>query len=696
MASERRGSFRFDLLPGAGRVWLPGGRAIARLRDLGAGGGVLQAAGSFSGTGSDCCAEFALGDLPPFFGIIQPVRLLDPGAGWSLAFRFGRLGPEALRSLARFLIERHLDASRRIVWPGIVPEGSLGRFERRPVLEGLIHHTLWLGRPLWLHADPGLPALQVRARDLVVLAARQLLVVESVEGELPPNPGREYQAMFSGPSALYSFSTTVYRVSGQSAWLTVPESVRVAGFRGSLRACPPLDAPMRVAFGHPREPGHTVHKQALEVGARGLSFLLDPERDLLFPGEPLRGLTAWLPDGPVRAEACLRSVRSLGPGLLAGGIELAGFESPADAERWQCFVLQLTHPGVELLHRAEVGQAWRALQASGYVDLLDGEREEDLERQFRQAWTRHAESPAVSRFFLVRRDQRPVATAAASLVYPRTWMPHLFGIDRQERANRANLFERARQVNSGMMHLLGHLTDSDHFVFYFDSEKPFHDLVFGRFLAGYPRKDEFLYDSFRLYRLRLRGAWRAEPPAAGIEVVEADSILSGSLALHLQRQLAPIEVDAYAYREDEIALEEFSRRCAALDYERQRRIFFALERGDPRAALLVETGSEGLSVFGLLDRCWCFGLAPGGEVAWPWLAALLRRAAAHYAACGRRTFLYQDSQPTDRSGSLGELGFSLVANGRRWLGCRRIIPAFSNHVREIMELGIESIAQAAR
>jgi hypothetical protein len=693
MPPERRGSFRFELLPQVGRVWLGQAARSAHLVDLSAGGGLLQIDGARPLPAGEHVAEFRLAGLPAFLATILPVRQGRLCSALVVPFRFLRLGSSALPILTRFLVERHLESCRRASGFGAGLQNSLGRFERRPVLETLIQHTVWSGQPLRLVRKDRRTPWVGRVRDLTVEAARQLLVVE-LDKPQPSIAGQELFATFCGPGALYCFDTTAWRASGSTAWLTAPGSIRLAGFRGSQRASPPPSESLRISLRHPRDPNRVIERQVLELSARGLSFVLEPERDLLFPGEHISEVTAHLAGATVTAEAILRSMRDLGGARLACGLELVAFAGPADAERWQRLALRLTHPAIELIGRDEVGQAWQALRDSGYVDLLEAGQEGDLRARFLSAWSRHAESPQVSRFFLVRRDQRPVATAAASLVYPRTWMPHLFGIDRQERADRTNLYEHARVVNLGMMHLLQHLTDSDHFVFYFDSQKPFHDLVFGRFLAGYPRKDEFLYDSFRLYRMRPGEASQALEPEDGIEVVEADSALLDRLAAHLQRQLAPIEVVACAYRREEIALEAFSRRCAALDYERQRQIFFALVHGTPKAALLVETGFEGLNVFGLLDRCWCFGLVPSDEVSWPCLVALLQRAVGYYAARGRRSFLYQDSRSTDLSPALAGLGCGLVASGRRWLGSGRIIPAFSNHVSEVMGMARAQVARS--
>jgi hypothetical protein len=264
-----------------------------------------------------------------------------------------------------------------------------------------------------------------------------------------------------------------------------------------------------------------------------------------------------------------------------------------------------------------------------------------------------------------------VGTAAASLLYPRTWMAHHFGIDEAERGDRARLMDIGREIYSGIMYVLQHMAPLDFFVFYFDSAKPWHDLFFGQFVERYSDGQDLIYDRFTLYKKLLD----APVPDEDADVAMDDPTKLRDLARRLAGSLDPLEREAYAYGEETISLDEFSRSCASQGYERTRTFLFS---GD--ACLVAETGQEGINVFSLFNRCW---LAPGNEVESEVKDSLLLQAARHYGSRGKKSMLFVDG-PGRAPDQLDHLGFTYVAEGTRWLARRRVVPAYLAFLEELI------------
>jgi hypothetical protein len=377
-------------------------------------------------------------------------------------------------------------------------------------------------------------------------------------------------------------------------------------------------------------------------------------------------------------------------GGLACGTEILGFSKSREAERWRRFVFHAGHARLRLGKRALVKQAWKVLDSSGYVALTDESKRVHMKNSFFASWEKHAGKPEVNRFFLLLKGDQPVGTAAASLLYPGTWMAHHFGIDEKERKeDKRKLFDLAREIYSGIMFMLGHMASLDYFVFYFDRIKTFHEMAFGQFLKRYPAKEEFLYDGFKLFCYTPQ-ANQPEPRAVrdspDIDIVSGDRRLLGLLSRHLRAHLPPIEFEAFRYAEEEITLEGFSRACAAKGHERERHIFFAQNGDEPLAALIAETGEEGLNVFGLFNKCWFVYLKPEATRDDRVKDRLLRKAIRYYGSKGKKSFLLLGSRNGEPEDLLEDLGFSYVADGLRWLGRRAIIPAYMNYIEELMKM----------
>lgn len=681
MTRERRDSYRFEVNEGLVRVDAPHGLEDVRLADLSASGGSLVLPGGLALEIGGAPFVLEPGGYSPFRTRLLPVRSFEEAGLVRVGVRFESMDRAALESLSLFLIDRFREESGQVSRLLAAAGLSMASFRREMVVRLLARYAM--GRPLRVYAGEVRVPLRLRARTIRVEAARQVIVAEVQRGSAEMMPaGREYMFTFLGPNSVNHFTSTVWRTAPGVVVVLMPPEIRQVGFRDSPRLRP--RTPVSVAFAHPRLAGLRLRKDVMDVSGRGLSFDLDPRNDVLFPGERLGRVRLELPRGQVRAEAAIRSVMPHRQREgLACGLEILGFPEEREAERWRRFVFREGHPRLRLGHEDLVEQAWETLRSSGYVDLLDEAERTHMERRFLETWKGHAQASSVSRFFLLEKEERSVGTAAVSLLYPRTWMAHHFGIDLDERRSRRTLFDLAREIYSGTMFLLGHMTPSEHFVFYFDAAKPWHDLFFGQFVERYTDKADMVYDGFRLYK-RLLGDPVEPLPGHGPEIVEADPDLMERLARHLEQEIPKLELDAYSLSSREIGLETFTRECLHKGYERTRTVLFALRGTTPIAALVAETGQEGVNVFGLLNRCWIVGMEPGADDDPAVKEALLARAVRHYSALGKHAFLFLDDTAGEPGDVMAQLGFSCVADGRRWLARQRVIPAYLGYMEEVI------------
>jgi len=681
---ERRDSYRFEVDEEEVLVDLPFRGPRATFRDLSGSGGGLLIRGEIPGTLDDLSVILQLGDFDPFRARLVEVRRFGSEEGVSrVGVRFDVSDPRAMASLSRFLVERFLRESRQAEKILANRGRSLASVRRDRVRRLLLFHGVRRGQAMHVYGGADCRPLLLRVLGLTVKDARELIGAEVVAGTAGMlERGREYTFGLPGSNAVNYFSAAVYRLEGRAVWITLPEDIRQTGYRGSLRVHP--EERLALVFNHPRLSGMVIEKQVLDVSGRGLSFPIEPGRDMLYPGEPIGEVLVRLPGHAVRARAVVRGMDAGSTGLSCG-VELVDFRAAEDRECWTRFVFTAVHPRLRLGRIEMIGDAWDALCSSGYLDEITPDLQAKLSRQFFVSWESHTEKTEVARFFMLYKGEKPIGTLAANLLYPGTWLIHHLGIDEAERRSRKQLFGLAREMYAGNAFLLEHLAESEHFVIYVNAEKAWTEMMYGRFLRSYRKTRDYVYDGYRVYKCRPEGA--PTPPRTDpgdLQVVEGDARLLGLLSDHLARNLPEVEYDAFCYDEERIALDRFAEDCRAKGYERERRVYFAIEEGRPLAALVAESGNEGLNIFSLFNRCWVFNMIPEAGCDVRIKEQLLRRAVRHYHGVGKQEFVLLGGHDGEPEELLEQIGLSPVADGRRWIARRSVLPAYLNYIEEFL------------
>lgn len=689
MSRDRRDSYRFEIDAGDVCLSLSPLEPEARVVELSASGCSIVGPTGLVESLSNSPAFLQVGRYPPFYTRVVPVRTAQGTGPARTGVRFGQLDRKALGSLSRFLIDRFREQSSRL--SSLVEEAklSIGNFQRDLVCKLLLFHAISHGRRLRVYRGNLRLPLLLRVREMTVEAARQLIVAEVLGGAAEMlRRGQEYTFGFRGANALNYFRTEVWRHGPGEVMILLPPHIRQTGFRESFRIRLSPDQSFEASFDHPRLPGSKLRKRVLEISAQGLSFLLDLEHDLLFPGDRIRQILLDLSEGPVRAQAAVRSILPDHEGSgLACGIELSSFYGEEEAERWRRFVLYAGYPRIRLGERNLVNTYWGVLEASRYLEETTAATRPSKAKSFFVSWTRHSDKTWLSRYLLIYKGDHPIGTVAANLIYPDTWLVHHLGIDERERkADRQGLFEIAREAYCGMQHILGNMTPLKYFVIYADAGKAWNEMIFDKFLRRYSNKEDFLYDGYRVYKC-LPQLETYRPAATGsVEVVDGNSKLLRLLSRHQRANLPEVEYEAFCYGKEEIALDDFSRKCSRNGYERERRIFFAVDGGDVLAALVAETGEEGINIFGLLNKCWFVYITRQMARYDQAKGKLLLEAIRFYEEKCKNEFILIGSPYGESEDLLEPLGFFYVADGFRFLARRTVIPAWMSYVDESMRM----------
>jgi hypothetical protein len=166
------------------------------------------------------------------------------------------------------------------------------------------------------------------------------------------------------------------------------------------------------------------------------------------------------------------------------------------------------------------------------------------------------------------------------------------------------------------------------------------------------------------------------PPLAGasgsVAQASAEELTLVAQAIAAQRPAS--YCDALDLCESRLLLPDVRGLWSGHRLERDRAVLVAHKDGQPQAAAVIETGADGLHVFGLLDLVRLYPLAAGGEACFP---ALLQAARPWFAERGK-----------DRCVCLLEEGLTLPASlspSMADLGLADLMLLHARHIPELLE-----------
>lgn len=681
---ERRQSRRIELRHRD--AFVRGSRlGMPHVCDLSAGGmGIVLPADQVTELSSETI-EISLGAQLAVSAAAHPVRRRALGNGQvSVGLSLSDMSPDDLAVLNRFLLEEAAEQDEAF-------ERYWGA--KDAVVSKQRDH---IARILRLGAEPGAPTLLVfEGRTKLETRLRVCAVDEqgfSVLLERGPalKLGRRYGLVASGRGAVSAFRAGLREIAGDELRFSLPAELVQSGFRGSARSLVPSDRACSIRFRHPRS-ASWLSKSVLDASNTGVSLLLERGPELLFPGDQLSEMELTFAGHKAQASGIVRSIQEGSPDA-ACGIELFDFGSAAQHDAWTAFVFRLAHPRLDCDAQAAPALGYQVLESSGYVELWSGEQDRgELRGEYFDYW--RADTLSTGRVITLLEAQQPVATMAANLLYPHTWMLHHFGVDARARTDRTAFLSYARELYSGMLHELQRVDDLEYVTMYMEADKGFNDFLYGEFARMYAEPDVLQWAKNQVFRADTRRAIPEGPMDRLVRVAtDADLAL---LADSYARSLRPMQVAAHELHAEGLSKAGFASKLAPHGTPRTRQTYVFAPAGRPVWALVCETGNEGVNLFGLLNRCWLTELAPlSSQEASAARRTLLRRALRHFAEAGKRQAVLLEPE-NECAGDPVAAGFVRVSDGVYWLSRREVMPAWLSYVEDAFSLSRSRLRRAA-
>jgi hypothetical protein len=679
--NDRRYTYRLDLPEDRVRVSQPSsGRLV--VADLSASGSGLIVSPEDFGAMTAEPATFEFEGGRSFSVRLDPVRVSKREGHLRVGARFQGLPVAGMRVLSEFLIREFLEEKRtlgRLLDDPRTLTSSSATFIRRHLRRCLIDER----RPLRIYAHGSVLPFSISAERIVEMNGQYL--VQARTREIGWTEGILYTFLVALPGSVTHFAAQIEHRQGDTLFIPLPSEIHQAGFRDSIRT--PVEAERAtMSFTHPRLPDELISRPVLDLSARGFAFESDPEYDLLFPGDRLTGFQIRFPDTVFEATGVIRSVAPhRSSDLYSCGVEIVEFADAGQERLWRERVFRHVHPRAVVVEpKAAASQAWRVLDESGYVRLwAASEDRERLRDEYTRTWGDAGRD--VGRLMLVENRGETVGTLAGSLLYPKTWLVHQLGVTERERAGFASFLNLAYELYAGLMYLFQHEASAEYFVIFAERDKRWTQTLYGDFVAQYPDRTAFAYEDNRVFRRDPAApVSRIVPRCEAVGVVAADAEDLRLVSRALQASCSPVVCDSMAYGPDEIGLESFAETCREVGWERERRVFIARVGGVPVAAVIAESGGEGVNIFGLMNRCFIVNLRsePVTQAA---KAALLEQTAQYFLQLEKPVFLFFDDGDSDIA-SVELMGFEFVSDGMRFIAGKQVVPAWLNYLKNVLSL----------
>ncbi len=486
-----------------------------------------------------------------------------------------------------------------------------------------------------------------------------------------------YELEVVGYNSAYRMRLPGPMAEGERLVTRLPERLWRVRHRWHRRV--PAPPGLRARFGHPlwKEVGRR-EREVVDISFSGLA-LRGGSEDLVFPGLllPLEVETAgggFLSlSGEVRH---VSSARRDGPRVF--GLEVRPM-TERDAVEWTRLVSQALCPSTRSSEEW-LEPLWDLYAASGSFHLAGRSSEDfaELRRSFIDLGRRAARQP---RLFCqtVWPSERGVEASLSSLKpYRYAWMLH-------QLARRSGQPDDAPQVTERILRdtylrTLEHSRSDPEFRWLFcyaESTEPWMHRTHLRFAQRMKEGGQSLVMPLRMMDVEC-GEPSGQLHPADLDIGPASIGEKYLLASQIARTRPACYVEALDFTRDRLELWGVSQAWQGVGLERERRILVARPPGMPLAALGLELGHPGTSLFRLLDAARLFPLSSEGRSAY---VALLDEARRWFALRGRSSFVYLCEDGGEYA-QVARLHDDSSARPCLWIIPASLVPEFLEHLHE--------------
>lgn len=344
----------------------------------------------------------------------------------------------------------------------------------------------------------------------------------------------------------------------------------------------------------------------------GLS-LIDPSHELMLPvGCKIDEieLELWGQDGTittvvghavVRGYHWIEAKKEYGLGLT--------FVPATEQQKtvWHNFILGVRYPSLKFVYdEKDHGGIWSLFDRSGFLDLKPREAFTPAYESSKLTWKKLKEAGTkFSKRVQIIYDGNIVGHLQMDRIYSETWCTHHLAIDPKiSKVVGKDLYAVVADVVSG--------EGADYFFSLTNSQKPWNQRNYFDFVSQYKYPSHNEIKILELYELDLRKNLLFEQ-SNKINIRYPNDFDLKRIVKYFETNCSDLEVKSCSLSLDDITLEKLNEDYKKYNLERQRSFLIAEKDGLMKGFARVETGSSGVSIFGMLNKSYIYTIGLESE-----------------------------------------------------------------------------------
>lgn len=399
--------------------------------------------------------------------------------------------------------------------------------------------------------------------------------------------------------------------------------------------------------------------------------MLDPDGELSLPRSlkfenaiiEIEGIGHILGTAEVRSYQWNRNLDS-----YIVGLKFKPLQDP-HVTNWHNFILKSRYPSLDFFYQQDDHKKiWNLFDVSGYFEFKEEGAFTDMIDLTNQSWKKLSDAGTqFAKKAMIRMDDKVVGHIQMDRIYDKTWCLHHLALDPSIRIT------VARDLLSLTPDVL--LSEGGEYVINFtDSENTWNKKSYYNFIKDYKEKHHNALRDFTTYDVDTQKDEISLQRDDSIEIKIANKYDLKRILNDLNQRYTETEVEACGYNSDP-NLSLISSHIEKYGLKRERQYLVAHKNGDFLGYSILESGSEGINIIGVINLCYINIVHEVSDELYNQVyESLMYEALKYYRERNIRYILYQLEHPKR---DFQDRGLRFMCKTSRWIAVKAVFSRFS-------------------
>ncbi|MCB0308029.1 MAG: hypothetical protein KDD48_01545 [Bdellovibrionales bacterium] len=353
------------------------------------------------------------------------------------------------------------------------------------------------------------------------------------------------------------------------------------------------------------------------------------------------------------------------------------FETSNNENRtlWHDFILEARYPLLSFNYQdSDHSKIWELFDRSGYLGLKPRESFNYVYDISKSTWTSlHNAGTKLSKRVMIRRDQKVLGHLQIDRIYPDTWCAHALAVD-------PSVFKTVGKDIYAITADVLSAERSNYIISITESHLSWNQRNYYDFVKTYRYPDHNELKLFQIHEAEMSKGWNL-PAYKGLETRVANQYDMARIIRYFELHTSLLEREALGLTEHHLNLSQLSQEYSEFALTRKRDFVIGYLNGEFVGFAHLETGTTGISIFGIQDTMYVFLVPSLKEDRSKIYDAILAAGLEKYRDYNVPTVnIYV---PDMRREELSDQGLKFIWEGVRWISRRETAKRFHSYIQNM-------------